>query len=301
MPEKIIHIPVLLNESIESLALSAGEVVVDCTVNRGGHAEKIAEAIGKSGTLIIFDLDKNALAFAKDRLEKIKNCPKIIAIHSNYRFLKEKLLENGITEVDRIFADLGLSSEELEISGRGFSFMRDEPLLMTLQSEVDENTLTARDLLKNLNAKQLEGIFKNYGDETKGRRIAEKIVEVINSGAEINTTKDLVEIITSLYPHKAWQKTHPATKVFQALRIAVNDEYDGIRELINSSLEILKPNGILSIITFHSGEDRIVKAAFNDLKTKQKIKLFQKQKPKEEEIRNNRRCRSAILRSFQKI
>ncbi len=303
MDESKIHTPVLLAESIASLSLKEGDVVVDCTVNRGGHAEEIAKIIGKKGKLIIFDLDKNALEYSEKRLKAIKDGPQVIAIHSNYRNIKEKLSENNITQVDKIFADLGLSSQELETSGRGFSFMRDEPLLMSFDSDSasDENILTAKDLLKNLNAKQLEDIFKNYGDETRGKKIAEKIVETIKAGGEINTTKELVDIIISVTGHKPWQKSHPATKIFQALRIAVNDEYDSIKDMIKSSMEILKTGGVLSIISFHSGEDRIVKNTFNEIKKAETGKLFQKQKPKEEEIRANRRSRSALLRTVEKL
>jgi 16S rRNA (cytosine1402-N4)-methyltransferase len=157
-----IHIPVLLLESVESLDLSDGEIVVDCTVNRASHSEEFAKKVGKSGKVIIFDLDKKALEFSVSRLKKLPNPPEIISIHSNYRNLKQELKKNKIEKVDKVFADLGLSSEELELSGRGFSFQKDEPLIMTFQSEVDKNTLTAKDLLHNLNKDELAGIFKNY-------------------------------------------------------------------------------------------------------------------------------------------
>ena len=148
--ENTIHYSVMKEESINSLNLEKGLTVVDATVNRAGHSIEIAQAIGKNGTLIIFDLDLQALNYSKAKLESLEAGPKIIAIHSNYRHIKSRLEEIGIKKVDRIFADLGLSSQELEISGRGFSFQRDEPLLMTYQSEVGPDTFTAIDLINNL-------------------------------------------------------------------------------------------------------------------------------------------------------
>jgi 16S rRNA (cytosine1402-N4)-methyltransferase len=298
-----LHIPVLFQESIDSLHLKEGDIVVDCTVNRGGHAEEIVKKIGKNGTLVIFDLDLDALDFAKERLENLKSS-KIISFHTNYRNIKEKLEEIGINKVNAIFADLGLSSQELEISGRGFTFQKDEPLLMTFQSSINEDTLTARDLLNDLNASQLSDIIKNYGDETKSKKIAEKIVETRENlkkeGHKIETTGQLVNIIIEAVGHKPWMKSHPATKTFQALRIAVNDEYDGIRQLIDDGFEILDNGGFMSIITFHGGEDTIVKYKFNELKKQSEVKIIKKIKPGRDEVTANRRSRSAILRSIEK-
>jgi 16S rRNA (cytosine1402-N4)-methyltransferase len=279
--------------------------VVDATVNRAGHAQEIAKQIGKTGTLIIFDLDLDALNYSKKLLESIPNGPKIIAIHSNYRNLKPKLHENGINSVDRIFADLGLSSQELEVSGRGFSFMRDEPLHMTFNSVVDKDTFTASDLINNLPVASLEKIFQVYGDEPFAWKIANKIVEVRQqledekkgNARKILTTKQLVDIIESVSPRKG--KTHPATKVFQALRIAVNDEWESIKEFVRDGYELLKPQGIMSVITFHSGEDRLVKNLFKGFESKGNKQ--QKIKPGKVELKENRRSRSAILRTIVKI
>jgi len=299
--DNLLHESVMATESISSLQLEPGLTVVDATVNRGGHAQIIAEAIGSKGTLIIFDLDKQALEFAKKRLEKIKSGPKIIAVHSNYRSLTNSLSANGIESVDRIFADLGLSSQELDISGRGFSFRYDEPLHMTYQSEITKDLFTAKDLVNNLSVSSLEKIFKVYGEERNAWKIANAIVEARSKLEEkkksISTTKQLVEIIESVSPRKG--KTHPATKVFQAIRIAVNDEYEGIKEFITSGWSHLKQGGIISIITFHSGEDRIVKRMFKEFETKENKQT--KQKPDRPEVLKNRRSRSAILRTIKKI
>ena len=167
-----IHYSVLKKESIDSLNLKKGLVVVDATVNRAGHALEIAKKIGATGTLIIFDLDKQALEYSKQKLEQLEKGPKIYSVHSNYRNIKSELEKIGITKVDRIFADLGLSSQELEFSGRGFSFQKDEPLHMTFQSEVGPETFTAADLINNLSVANLEKIFKVYGDEPNALKIA---------------------------------------------------------------------------------------------------------------------------------
>ncbi len=304
-----LHYSVLKSESISSLSLKKGLTVVDATVNRAGHATEIAKLIGKTGTLVINDLDKDALLYSKEKLEKLKNAPKIVPIHSNYRNIKSELEKVGITSVDRIFADLGLSSQELEVSGRGFSFQKDEPLYMTFQSQVDENTFTAVDLINNLSISNLEQIFKVYGDEPNAWKIANAIVEYRDNlegisstrlkkpNGKILTTKQLVDIIESVVPRRG--KTHPATKVFQAIRIAVNDEYESIKQFVNDGFELLNKNGVLSIITFHSGEDRIVKRMFKDLETKENKQV--KVKPSRGEEVENRRSRSAILRTIKKI
>jgi 16S rRNA (cytosine1402-N4)-methyltransferase len=302
MAENNLHYSVMLTESIESLELKPDLSVVDCTVNRAGHAVQIAKAIGSTGTLIMFDLDRTALREAKERLEKeVPKLPKLYFIHSNYRNIKSELEKVGVSKVDRIFADLGLSSQELEISGRGFTFQKDEPLYMTFNSEVDRNTFTAADLINNLSSANLEKIFQVYGDEPKSWKIANAIVEERENLSErnkrIETTGQLVEIIervTGYVKGKSKSKTHPATRIFQAIRIAVNDEYEGIKDLIRDGYEILNEKGIMSIITFHSGEDRIVKKMFKELGDNEKIK------PSIDEIKENRRSRSALLRTLKK-
>ncbi len=307
-----LHYSVLKEESLSSLNLTLGLTVVDATVNRAGHATEIAKAIGKTGTLIIIDLDKEALLYSKQKLESLEGAPKIFAIHSNYRNIKNKLQEIGIEKVDRIFADFGLSSQELEISGRGFSFQKDEPLQMTFQSEINDDTFTAVDLINNLSVTNLEKIFKVYGDEPNAWKIANAIVEEReklesleakkikvskNKSYPIKTTTQLVKIIESVSPRHG--KTHPATKVFQAIRIAVNDEYESIKEFVQDSYELLNIAGVLSIITFHSGEDRIVKNLFKSYETKGNKQ--EKVKPSRKEVVENKRSRSAILRTMRKV
>lgn len=299
MDHNTLHIPVLLQESIDSLNLKPGMKVVDCTVNRAGHATEIAKVIGKNGKLIIFDLDKVALSYATEKLSSLPNAPTIIPIHSNYRNIKSELEKVGVSQVDAIFADLGLSSQELDVSGRGFSFRYDEPLIMTFQSEVTPETFTAKDLVSNLSAESLAQIFKSYGDETQAYKIAKKIVEM-REVKEIDTTQDLVDAVIAAVGKKPWQKTHPATKIFQAIRIAVNDEYEGVKQLLIGGFEILRSEGRFSIITFHSGEDRIVKEFFKNLYEQRLTTKPVKTKPADVEIKRNPRSRSAILRQTQK-
>lgn len=281
-------------ESIGSLNLSEGQVVVDCTVNRAGHAVEIAKMIGKTGTLVIFDLDLQALNFSREKLQSLQNGPKIIAIHSNYRNIKSELDKIGVKKIDRIFADLGLSLQELDESGRGFTFQKDEPLYMTFQSEINDSTFTAKDLLNNLDAKSLQNIFLNYGEDKNSYKIATAIVDSRVKNGEISTTGELVKIIESVVKRSG--KTHPATKIFQAIRIAVNDEYGGITELVRDGYELLTDGGYMIIITFHSGEDRIVKNLFRNFDKDNNSK----QKPSRKETLENRKSRSAILRMIIK-
>jgi 16S rRNA (cytosine1402-N4)-methyltransferase len=297
-----LHIPVLFYESISSLQLKPGSIVVDATVNRAGHALEIVKAIGSTGTLIIFDLDKDALDYSKNKLESLENAPQIFAFHTNYRNIKSSIESlAGISSVDAIFADFGLSSQELDMSGRGFSFQKDEPLYMTFYSTPEDGKhMTAMNIVNELSVDELTNIFKAYGDEDKAWYIAKGIVEYRETVGEIKTTGELVKIIENSKNKNFFQKSHPATKVFQAIRIAVNDEYDSIREFLNSSYDLLKKGGVLSIITFHSGEDRIVKQTYKTWELESKGEIIEKVKPSEIEIKNNRRSRSALLRSFIK-
>lgn len=295
------HIPVLLNESIEGLAIKKGGIYVDCTTNRGGHSLEIAKAIGKEGTLICIDLDQDALAEAEKKLSKLENAPNFHFVHSNFRHLKEILETFGISHVNGILADLGISSQELDESGRGFSFMRDEPLQMTFDAHPAEDMTTAYDIVNFWSESTIADILYGFADEEYRGRIARAIVEY-RKEKPIATTKELVDIIAqavpAMYRHR---KTHFATKTFQALRMATNDELGSIEQLINSFPDILATHGRAAIITFHSTEDRIVKRVLKEhslpLKTITKKAIL----PTEEEIKNNVRSRSAQLRIVERI
>lgn len=294
------HIPVLLDECIEYLNIKKGGVYVDCTVNRGGHAEVIAKKIGKEGTLIIIDLDNDALTYAVATLKAIDDGPKIIPYLSNFRHISTLLAEKGIEKVDGILADLGLSSQELDESGRGFTFRYDEPLLMTFASSPTEDDVTASYIVNHWKEENIAQILYGYADEKYSRRIARRIVEY-REHADIATTFELKSIVESavpfLYRHG---KTHCATKTFQALRMAVNDELGAVEELIMSASSLLKEKGRLCVITFHSTEDRLVK---NLMRNSTSFEMIQRKAivPQEEEIKNNARSRSAQLRVVEKI
>lgn len=295
------HIPVLLHETLDGLVITKGGTYVDCTTNRGGHSLEIAKAIGKDGSLVCIDLDQDALQEAKEKLQGLKEGPTIHFVHSNFRFLKTILTDLHIEKVDGVLADLGLSSQELDSSKRGFSFRYDEPLQMTFDAHPTDEQTTAYDIVNTWSETSIADILYGYADETYSRRIAKRIMDGRERG-KIETTLQLVDIIASAVPaayrHK---KTHFATKTFQALRMAVNDELGSITDLIEALPEVLAVGGRACIITFHSTEDRIVKKALREhsetLKLVSKKAIF----PQEEEIKENPRSRSAQLRIAERI
>ncbi len=294
------HVPVLLQETLEYLQPKVGGTYVDCTVNRAGHSKEIAKIIGRQGTLVIFDLDSIALQEAKNTLESLPDAPKIIAINANFRTLKSALATHNIETIDGLIADLGLSSQELDSAGRGFTFRFDEPLLMTFTDKVDESTLTAKDIVNDWKEETIADIIYGFADEKYSRRIAHRIVEARNE-KPIETTFQLVDIIASAVPAVYRHgKTHFATKTFQGLRMAVNDELGSIKELIASLPEVLPVGGRACIITFHSTEDRTVK---NLLRETEGLTLVSKKAimPTDEEAKSNPRARSAQLRIAERI
>ena len=295
------HIPVLLKETLDGLNLKKGGIYVDCTTNRAGHSYEIAKAIEKTGTLVCIDLDQDALVKAEQKLKKLKNGPKVHFVHSNFRHLTAILKDLNIDHVDGVLADLGLSSEELDESGRGFSFRFDEKLLMTFDAHPGDDATTAYDILNLWSESTIADILYGFADETYSRRIAKRVVEARNNG-EIKTTHQLVDIIASAVPasyrHK---KTHFATKTFQALRMAVNDEIGSIKDLIAALPDALAEKGRACIITFHSTEDRTVKQEFRS--HPETLKMINKKAivPGDEELKENPRSRSAQLRIVERI
>ena len=296
------HIPVLLNESLELLDIQPGETVIDCNVNRAGHSIEFAKRLGPTGTLIGIDLDVDALEEAQKNLSTLPEHPRICLIHNNFRNLEQVLEDTGVESVDKVFFDLGLSSQELDTSGRGFTFQKDEPLLMTYESKVVEETLTAKDILNLWEEETLADIIYAYSDEKFSRRIARGIVG-IRKVRPFETTFDLVRAIETSVPEgyiKA--KTHFATKTFQAIRIAVNDEMGALKEALEKSVNILKPNGRIVVISFHSLEDRTVKLYFKELQKLGIGDILTKKPidPTRSEIKANPRSRSAKIRAFNK-
>ena len=253
------HIPVLLKEVLDSLDIKKGETVIDCNVNRAGHSVEIAKLLGDSGTIVGIDLDTQALTEAQRNFSKLGEHPRICLIHDNFRNLDEILKDSNVEKADKILFDLGLSSEELDISSRGFTFQKDQPLIMTYQSKSKEETLTAKDVLNLWSEEVLADIIYYYGGERYARRIAKQII-LTRKEKEIETTFELVECIKKATPSIYQRgKTHFATKTFQAIRIAVNDEIEALKEALEKSFDRLNKDGRLSVITFHSLEDKVVK------------------------------------------
>jgi 16S rRNA (cytosine1402-N4)-methyltransferase len=297
------HITVLQHEATQQLNLEKGSVVVDCTLGSGGHAEEILKVIGETGTYIGIDADKTAIE-ANGHLHSDYKAT-IHLVHSNFRDLKKTLNELNIDVVDAVLADLGWRMEQFDGSSgekRGFSFQEDEPLHMTFGSPTDY-PFTAHDIINEWDEEDIANVIYAYGEEHFSRRIARKIVEV-RAEEEITSSLQLAEIVSQAVPAPYRRKrTHPATKTFQALRIAVNDEFDALKELLATGIDILKPSGHMAIISFHSLEDRIVKHTFREYTRDQKGTLVQRKPivPTPEEQSDNPRSRSAKLRTIVKI
>lgn len=290
------HVPVLMNEVIESLQLKSNASVVDCTLGDGGHSEMMLEKTAPEGNLLGIDADPESILRAKQNLYRFGE--RAVFVRDNFVNLKKIIEENKFGKVDGILMDLGWSSSQFEERGRGFSFQKDE--LLDMRYSPSSDSQTAGEMVNNLSEQELEKIFREYGEEKLSRKIAESIVKK-RKEKEIKTTQDLVKIVEEAYKFRRG-KIHPATKVFQALRIAVNDELGVVKRILPDAVEALNAGGRLSVITFHSLEDRIVKHYFKgqDEKT---LKLIYK-KPivaTTEECDQNPRARSAKLRTIEKI
>lgn len=252
------HIPVLLNEVITGLNIKSSGTYVDLTVGRGGHSSEILARL-KEGHLICVDQDEEAIVASQARLSKISNNFEIV--RSNFSHLEEILKDKNIDEVDGILMDLGVSSPQFDKGERGFSYKEDARLDMRMDQRQD---LTAYNIINTYSLEDLTKIFQIYGEEKYSFSIAKNIIKARES-APIETTFQLVDIIKRSKPMKELKKVgHPAKQVFQALRIAVNDELNVLEKALKAALKHLKPGGRLAVITFHSGEDRIVKNIFKD-------------------------------------
>jgi 16S rRNA (cytosine1402-N4)-methyltransferase len=296
-----VHTPVLLHEVITVLNLVADDVVVDATLGGGGHAEAILALLGKNGRYIGIDADAAALERVRVR---IGHDPRVTLVQANFRTLADVLNTHQVSRVTKILFDLGLSSDQLTGSvsgeGRGFSFSRDEPLLMTLDNNPTSHTLTAQDIVNEWSEESLADVLYGFGGERHARKIARAIVDE-RELRPIQTTYALTAIIERVIPAKGW-RTHPATKTFQALRIAVNDELGALEEALRTGLEVLAPLGRIAVITFHSLEDRTVKQLFKAFEDAGSAVRVTKKPipPTREEVRSNRRARSAKLRCLEK-
>lgn len=292
------HTTVMPEESIAAMNLEPRDVAIDATVGQGGHSLRIVESVGKGGTLLAVDADEESLAEAKRVLGGVE--AQCIFVHGNFRNLKEHAARAGVTTADAIIFDLGWHAGQLQ-SGRGFSFSEDAPLLMTLSAHPEPYQVTAADIIGNWNEDDLATLFRELGGERFSGRIARAIVEE-RRAAPIVTSKQLAEIISNAVPGFARRgRIHPATRVFQALRMRVNQELDALAEGLRAALELLAPGGRLVVITFHSLEDRIVKNFFKAAATAGKGIIVTKKPivPTRAEQKANPRSRSAKLRVFE--
>jgi 16S rRNA (cytosine1402-N4)-methyltransferase len=295
---EILHKSVLLEEIIKYLNPGPGNNFIDCTLGDGGHALEVLRRISPDGQILGIDFDSAALETAQSRIEEEGlNRDRIKFYEGNFADLGEIIQKTNFPKADGIVMDLGLRTEHLETSGRGFSFQKDEPLDMRFGTGGDD--LIAAEIVNSWPKDDLEWIFREYGEEKKAWKIAEAIVRERKRN-RILTSKELADLILAVIPRKPWEKIHPATRVFQALRIAVNDELKNLEKVLPQAVDALKSGGRLAVISFHSLEDRIVKHYF---KENNSLKILTKRPltPSEEEIARNPKSRSAKLRVAEKI
>lgn len=313
MPEFAPHAPVLVRESLDLLAPLPGSIAVDLTLGAGGHAEALLETIGPEGRLVGIDRDPAALAFATRRLERFGD--RFVAVRGDYRDLTSLLAGLGVYAVDTILADLGVSSLQLDDPGRGFSFRLDGPLDMRMDPTSGPS---AAELIATLPEDELRGILKTYGEEKLAGPIARAVVRE-RAKRPLLRTRDLsavVERVAGRRPHR--YRIHPATRTFQALRIAVNREIEGLEQLVTDAVSILRRGGRLAMISFHSLEDRAVKTALRAMAERcicppglpvcgcgredlLRILTPRPVVPEPEEVQRNPRSRSARLRAAERL
>ncbi|KOF10329.1 16S rRNA methyltransferase [Planococcus glaciei] len=307
------HTTVLLQETVDGLNIRPDGVYVDCTLGGAGHSEYLVKQLSDEGYLYCFDQDATAIAHAQVKLKDYLH--RITFIHSNFKFIKEQLEMRGIEKVDGILYDLGVSSPQLDTPERGFSYHNDAPLDMRMDQSAE---LTAYHVVNDWPFEDLVRIFYRYGEEKFSKQIARKI-EAARETAPIETTGQLVELIKDGIPAFARRKGgHPAKRIFQAIRIAVNDELGAAETSLQDALDLLAVGGRVSVITFHSLEDRLCKTLFKEASSmpelppnlpmipagmEPKFKLITRKPilPSEEELEQNNRSRSAKLRIVEKI
>lgn len=306
------HKSVLLYETVDSLNIKPDGIYVDGTLGGGGHAFEVASRLGENGRLIGIDQDADAIKAATERLEPFKE--KVTIVRSNYRNIREVLTGLGIQKVDGIYLDLGVSSYQLDTAERGFTYRENAPLDMRMDQRNDK---TAADIVNDYTEMELFRVIRDYGEDKFAKNIAKHIVRARENG-RIETTDQLVEIIKAAIPAKMrMEGGHPAKRTFQAIRIELNKELEVLTDSIDTMIDLLNPDGRLSIITFHSLEDRIVKLRFRDnenpcvcppnlpvcvcgKKSKGKVITRKPIIPADEEIEENKRSKSSKLRVFER-
>lgn len=295
-----VHITVLLQTTIDLLEIHPGDIVLDGTLGAAGHSLEVLRQTSGNIQLIGIDMDEKALARSLERIREAGFEKQSLLLKGNFAEVEQLLHKHGIEKVDKIILDLGFSSNQLELEGRGFSFLRDEPLVMTLSNDPEDTT--AYDVVNHWGEESIADILHGFGEERFSRRIARAIVERRNM-EPIKTTFDLVQVIESSVP-KFYKngKIHPATRTFQAIRIAVNKELESLKAILESVPRVLSSQGRIGIISFHSLEDRIVKRAFLQMEQDGVGKRITKKPyiPNQIEIKENPRSRSAKLRVFEK-
>ncbi len=307
------HRPVLLQETISLLAPERGGLFIDTTLGLGGHSEAMLEACTQTRVIGI-DRDPAALRFARERLARFGE--RFRAVHANHRDLARVMFEAGANEADGVLADLGVSSLQFDTAERGFSFRHDAPLDMRMDAEGEEDT--AADLLARLSEEEIARVIFEYGEERRSRRIARWIVERRERDEPITTTRELAELVARAVGHKRTDRIHPATRTFQALRIAVNRELEGLGEFIETAVDLLHGQGRLAVISFHSLEDRVVKKTLRRLSgqcecgprvpvcscgARKAVEILTRRPitPTDAEAEDNPRARSAKLRACLKL
>lgn len=307
------HTTVLLQETVDGLNINPDGIYVDCTLGGAGHSEYLVQQLSEKGRLICFDQDTTAIENAKVRLADYLD--RVIFVHSNFRYLKEELHKLNIHQIDGILYDLGVSSPQLDTPERGFSYHHDAPLDMRMDQTAE---LSAYHVVNEWSYENLVRIFFRYGEEKFSKQVARKI-EQAREIAPVETTGQLVELIKDGIPAPARRKGgHPAKRIFQAIRIAVNDELGAAEDSLVDAIDLLKIGGRISVITFHSLEDRLTKTLFKEASSlpdlppglpvipehmKPILKLVTRKPilPSDEELAANNRSRSAKLRIAEKI
>src|SRR5579872_3039866 len=306
--EDVVHVPVLLKEAIDFLAVRRGGTYIDATVGLGGHSYEIAKRLGAPGHLIAVDKDPAALEIAREKLvvgrqssvvgeNQEGDWPEIALIHGTFADLADDERRTTDGQVDGLLADLGVSSLQFDTPARGFSFQAEGPLDMRMNPQAE---LTAEQVVNHFDERELADVIYEFGEERRSRRIARAIVR----SRPIRSTAHLAEVVSAAARPMKHQRIHPATLTFQALRIFVNHELDDLKGLLKAAPRILKPGGRIVIISFHSLEDRIVKDAFREGSIKDKYFRVLTKKPvvaSEDEIDRNPRARSAKLRAAERI
>ncbi len=307
------HVPVLLRESLEQLKVENQGFFVDATLGLGGHAEAILAA-NEGNRLLGIDQDREALKAAGERLERFGE--RVRLVHSNYSAIADVIDNQDWGRPDGILADLGVSSLQFDSAERGFSLRHDAELDMRMDANAD--VPTAAELLATLDEAEIADVIYRYGEERASRKIARWIVNRRNEGRPVTTTLDLADLVRRAVKQSSGDRTHPATRTFQALRIAVNREFENLERFLTDAVDVLADGGRLAVITFHSLEDRIVKQAFQRLSGKcscpprlpvcrcgaaKKVEILTRKPvlPTEQEMRENSRSRSAKLRAVEKI